>query len=491
MPQARAAAVYVRISEDKPGEDEEEGAGVRRQEADCRALAARLGWEVAEPVYVENDTSAFKRRSVRLPDGSTGLRVLRPAFRRLLDDLTSGACDGLIAYDLDRVARDPRDLEDLIDAVERRRIPTRSVTGSLDLGTDAGVTMARVMVAVANKASRDTARRVARKQVELAERGKFSGGGVRSYGYEKNGVTVNEHEAAVVREVAGRVLAGETLRSITAELNRRGEPTVRGGAWHSRSVHSVVTKARNAGLREFRGEIVGPAEWPAILERAKWEQVRMALADRGAGATNVLVRWLTGVLRCALCGRPLFGWSGSGQRGRGPRYWCATPHGGCGRIVIDATYTEAFVSDLITSYLSRPDVLADLRSAASSSAADRARQQAQSDAAQLKELAQLWGAKAITTAEYLTARKEIENRLSQWQQVMRASLPGAVRDLLACDIEGKWELFGAAQRREVARVVFPDGISVQPSRQNSFKGFDAERLVPANWKGAEQWSTVP
>ncbi len=243
-------------------------------------------------------------------------------------------------------------------------------------------------------------------------------------------------------------------------------------------MHSVVTKARNAGLREFRGEIVGPAEWPAILERAKWEQVRLALADRGAGATNVLVRWLTGVLRCGLCERRLFGWSGSGQRGRGPRYWCATPHGGCGRIVIDATHTEAFVSDLITSYLSRPDVLADLRSAASSSAADRARQEAQSDAAQLKELARLWGAKAITTAEYLTARKEIESRLSQWQQVMRASLPGAVRDLLAGDIEGKWELFGAAQRREVARVVFPNGISVQPSRQNSSKGFNAERLVP-------------
>src|SRR5690348_2947507 len=100
------AAILVRISDDRAGD----AAGVGRQEKDARALAKRLGWRVGE-VFVENDTSAFKRRTVTLPDGSTALRVHRPEFRRLLELMHLGQVDGLIAYDLDRVARDPRDLE--------------------------------------------------------------------------------------------------------------------------------------------------------------------------------------------------------------------------------------------------------------------------------------------------------------------------------------------------------------------------------------------
>src|SRR4051812_20291823 len=105
----RHAGIYVRISDDKA----EDAAGVGRQERDCRELAARQGWEVAD-VYVENDTSAFKRRTVRLPDGSSAQRVVRPAFRQMLEDITAGAVDAVVGYDLDRIARDPRDLEDLI-----------------------------------------------------------------------------------------------------------------------------------------------------------------------------------------------------------------------------------------------------------------------------------------------------------------------------------------------------------------------------------------
>src|SRR3954463_5738500 len=109
------AVLLVRISDDKAGD----AGGVGRQEEDGRALADRLGWNIAE-VVIENDTSAYKRRKVRLPDGSTALRTLRPGFRSILDKLASGECDGLLAYDLDRTARDPRDLEDLIDIVESK-----------------------------------------------------------------------------------------------------------------------------------------------------------------------------------------------------------------------------------------------------------------------------------------------------------------------------------------------------------------------------------
>lgn len=103
--------LYVRISDDPEGLEK----GAERQEADCRAYAESLGYEVIE-VFRENDTSAFKQRTITLPTGEKVRRVIRPLFRTLLSFLARGGAEAMNAYDLDRAVRDPRDLEDLIDA---------------------------------------------------------------------------------------------------------------------------------------------------------------------------------------------------------------------------------------------------------------------------------------------------------------------------------------------------------------------------------------
>ena len=53
------AGIYCRISDDRDGG----GLGVSRQERECIAMAANLGWAVAD-TYVDNDISAYsgKRR---------------------------------------------------------------------------------------------------------------------------------------------------------------------------------------------------------------------------------------------------------------------------------------------------------------------------------------------------------------------------------------------------------------------------------------------
>ena len=474
MKQPRRAAIYVRISDDKA----EDAAGVGRQEADCRALAERQGWSVGE-VFVENDTSAYKRRTVQLADGTTSLRVVRPAFRQMLDGLNAGALEGLVAYDLDRIARDPRDLEDLIDVVESRKIPTRSVTGSLDLGSDAGITMARVMVAIANKSSRDSSRRIARKHLELAEQGKTGGGGIRSFGYERDGVTVNEAEAQVLRQIAADLLGGASLSGVARQLNEQGVATVRGGAWGARSIHSVITKPRVAGLREHQGEVVGEAVWPAVLDRDTWEQVRIRLQSRAQGATNRMRFWLTGILVCGKCERRLISSHVTSSR---TRYWCATPRGGCGKIAVAAPQAEVTVEGLLLGALRSPEVLAALRFQGSTAGAEQARKDAAADEAQLKELAVAWARRQVSMPEYLAARGEIESRLRQTRLLSRAALPAAVREIADGDPGAAWERFDPAQRREVARVVFPSGIRVDPLPPDRPRTFDPARLVPVDWQ---------
>jgi site-specific DNA recombinase len=356
----RHTALLVRISDDREGE----GLGVERQEKDCRALATHLVWSV-DKVYRENDTSAFKRRRIELPDGTAGLRVMRPEFRQLLAALSTGAHDALIAYDLDRVARDPRDLEDLIDVVEHHGIAVRSVTGSLDLSNDAGITMARVMVAVANKSSRDTSRRVRAKYVQLAEQGLPGNGGYRPFGYTADRLHVVDEEAEHLRWAYAQVLAGKALRSILRGFTEREVLTTQGKPWSMQGLRYNLLAPRNAGLREHRKVVVGDAVWPAIVDRETWEKARAILAPRTQPVNSSARRYLlTGFLFCARCGGKLLprATDANGRR----RYGCLPKQeGGCGGITIHCDSTHDLIRDLVLARLERdadltPDRAPDL-----------------------------------------------------------------------------------------------------------------------------------
>jgi len=113
----------------------------------------------------------------------------------------------LIALDHDRAMRNPRDLEDLIDLVEQSspRIPIQSVTGSLRLANDGNINLARVMCAAANRAARDTARRVAAARRHQAEAGQYSAAGRRPFGFGRDGKTINPAEAAEIVNAADAV----------------------------------------------------------------------------------------------------------------------------------------------------------------------------------------------------------------------------------------------------------------------------------------------
>jgi hypothetical protein len=110
------------------------------QLTDLRARVASIGGQIDREIP-ENAVSAFKRQRVQLPDGTYGLRV-RPEWEKILTALRRGECNPLMAPDIDRATRDPRTLEDLIDAVELYGLYVASLTGNIDLTTDAGISAA-------------------------------------------------------------------------------------------------------------------------------------------------------------------------------------------------------------------------------------------------------------------------------------------------------------------------------------------------------------
>ncbi len=136
---------------------------------------------------------------------------------------------------MDRLARQPRDLEDLIDWVEYKKVPAKPVTGDIDLMTSGGPMLARMLVSVALKSSEDTSRRQARAAVQHAQQGRVVRGGPRRFGWKIDGQTLVPAEAVLLREVAARVEAGESprLRSTSNGARSRRSAGRCGPARHS------------------------------------------------------------------------------------------------------------------------------------------------------------------------------------------------------------------------------------------------------------------
>ena len=199
------AGIYARISSDREGD----GLGVGRQLEDCKQLAQLRGWRVAE-TYVDDDVSAYSGKT-------------RPQYARMLDDLRTGTINAVLVYHLDRLHRQPKELEEFFEVCKEAGVDDlATVTGRIDLADPDGQFQARILGAVAKKESDDKSRRIRRKHEEIAVRGGVSGGGSRPYGYEADKLTLRPAEAAVIKECAQRLLAGEPVRSIAADLNARG-----------------------------------------------------------------------------------------------------------------------------------------------------------------------------------------------------------------------------------------------------------------------------
>jgi hypothetical protein len=369
----------------------------------------------------------------------------------MLGMLADGRADGLIALDLDRCARDPRDLEDLIDVVEtqRARIPVESVTGSLRLSNDADITMARVMVAVANKSSRDTARRVSAARRRNAVAGKY-GGGQRPFGYERDGVTVRPEEEAEIVKAAESVIAGVSLRMITADLRERAIPTVTGAQWTPGTVRDILLRPRNAGIAVYRGEEIGRCEWPAILSESTWRAAVTVLSDPGRRDTpGNTPRWLGSLIyRCGVCGDVV---SQGGGRGQRPAYTCRGPQNHLRRA---ADPIDDLVSQVIIARLERPDaamLLAqhpNIDTSALAKAANEARQR-------MNVLARMFGAGKIDARQLEEGTELAKSDLMCAEEALADATPS---DLLAgiashADAATKWEALDIGRRREIVRLL--------------------------------------
>ena len=452
-------AVYTRVSDDQEGR----GLAVGRQEQDCRALAGLRGWDVAY-VACDNSVSAYKTN------------IIRPEFERMMADLEAGLIDGIVAYDLDRLARQPVDLERAIKLYDNRPGVFATVQGDIDLGSADGRTLARVMVAFANKSSMDMSRRQSRKQRQLAEQGMYGGGGKRAYGFDDDRVTVRPAEAKIIQEAANRVLAGESLTSICRSFNERGIATTSTVPWRRNTLRGLLLAPRIAGLRIYHGALVlsddgqpVKARWEPIIDPGTWEAVREILTDpartisRGRDSKYLL----SGFLRCP-CSSKMFGVYIRGAR----KYRCHQDWG-CGRTVRMAAPLDEHITELVLRYLEREAVQVD-REPADNTLDLQITESERSLAALINE----WNEGRMSDAVFFAAQAKKETSLTalrrQRAKGRRSHAPTGpgVREI--------WANSNLSQRRAILSEVLV-GVKVLAKPNSAPKKFLPEYYVP-RWR---------
>lgn len=345
-------AIYSRISDDREGLEH----GVTQQEEDCHKRAKRDKVPIPDHrVYRENDRGASAKSKKK-----------RPKYEAMLKAIEAGEITVVYSYSNSRLTRRPLELEDLIQLHEKTGVQFRTVvSGDDNLSTADGRMVARIKAAVdAGEAERNS-ERVTRRSEARARSG-LAHGGQRPYGWQvEDRRKLDRAEHKVIKEAVKRVFRGDSLRSIGADFNRRGIPTVMGAPWSISGLRRLLTNPRLAGIRVYQGDPIGKGDWkPAITELDHRRLVRILTdGDRRTASDNRRKYRMTGLAVCADCQVPVVLRINS-EKGRPNRqfYGCKV----CGMIRkrewVDA-YVDGVMEEFLKGYKPKPPIPADEKAA--------------------------------------------------------------------------------------------------------------------------------
>jgi site-specific DNA recombinase len=484
------AAIYCRLSKNRRGKK----ANVQHQERDCRKFIDDQGWQLVD-VYPDDGISASDKSEKP-----------RDEFIRMMADLRAGLFDVIVATEISRFYRRPRELEELLDPVDRFHYDVELVTVDprvkhWDIRTAIGRAELRAAVNQTAEFSDYISEKVREHAKGRAEDGRWHGGHP-GYGFdyvpvvregegeelEPERMSVNEEQAAVVRRVVWEVLAGKRIGTICETLNREGITTREGRRWRQGNLHPILIKSAIAGLvknekapggyaRSVWGTLVECSQHPgandcfgAIISEHDWRKLQAILAKpaRSKNLIGAQSALLTGYIYCGNpdCGKKLV--ATRDQRGK-RIYACKrdSHRQGCGKIKRLANPIDKLIGDLVVATLEDSDFTIPIASDNDDfTALYQEKKQLEASLAQLA--IDHYRLKLLDRPTFLAATEALQSDIAAIQRKLdRASTHRHVKELPVGEIaQSEWDAHAEdiAWRREVLSVVLQGRkIIVKPS----------------------------
>ena len=329
MEQERLRAfVYDRTSNDPRGR----GTANRDQNVENERFCQDQGWDIVAR-FTDPGKSASRHSKTRRDD-----------YERMVDRVARGECDIIVVWESSRLSRDLEVYVKLRSLCERHRV-LLCYDGAVYDMTRSTDRQRTAQDALQGEAEADRIRDRNLRTTRLnAQRGRPHGR--LPYGYrrvydEKTGDLLeqvpHEEQARVVREIATRVAAGESLYKIVKSLNGRGIPGPTGKPWTADQLPGLIVKPTYIGKRQHQGAVIGKAEWKPILEEEVYYACVRLFADPARKTTkgNAVKFLLSGIARCGECRGVLRPHLAAGKR----KYTCV----GCFKVSIG--FAASLVAD--------------------------------------------------------------------------------------------------------------------------------------------------
>ena len=449
-PKGPRAAIYVRLSRDRVGET-----STARQEADTRALAQARGFEVVE-VFSDVDLSAYKEG------------IVRPAYESMLAAARAGELDAVVVWKVDRLARSLREFVRVTEMLDKFGVALVSVNESLDTSSPMGRAMLQIIGVFAELESATISLRTKNAKAHDAAHGRPNGGGRRPFGYTSQ--TFEElvpEEVELLHEAAGRLLSGDSMRSIAADWTARGLTTTTGAAWSSSNLGRMLRSDHLAGRRRHGGQVVD-GKWPAVFAPEQHEEIRLAAGEHREA--KVARHLLTGLARCSLCGGNM---RGKTTRRFGFQYACQAA--ACGRLIIKGSTLEEVISDAVLLRLDSEELRLALAVKDDTAATRRIADELAADRAALEQLSKDHYVTRVVSREiFLASAGELESRIAAAEgRLARHQGPGRLPE--GAPLREAWGAGDVEFRREILAAVV-DKITISPTAVRGRSSFDPDRV---------------
>lgn len=329
-PPAKTAVIYARFSCSKQRE-----ASIEDQLRVCHEWCRERGYTVVKE-YCDFAIS--------------GRTDERKSFQEMVDG--AGESEIVLVYMMDRFSRDAYDAPVYKRRLRDKGVRVVSATEAMPDGPEA-ILLEKVYEGLAAIESAHIAQRTKRGMEGNAL--KCMHNGVPVFGYDRcedGHYAVNEAEAAIVREVYRRRLAGDTANSIARDLARRGFRTSYGNPVGHTWVSAMLRNEKYKGVYSF-GDVRVEGGMPQIIESKEWDMVQSAKTRKQRKSEKWRAYPLAGRAICGGCGRNLVGSSAYSHTGKRYDYYRCNQKCGCKPVRAD--WLEARVVGAIRELLSDRD----------------------------------------------------------------------------------------------------------------------------------------
>ena len=313
---SKIAAAYIRVSTDDQVEYSPDA-----QLVEIRKYAASHGY-------------VLPTEFIFLDEGISGKHTeTRPEFNRMIGTAKQKPrpFDAILLWKFSRFARNRED-SIVYKSMLRRELGIDVISISEPLADDKmSIIMEAMIEAMDEYYSLNLAEEVKRGMTEKARRGGLQSTPSFGYRVEDNVLVPVPEEAALVRSIFDRFIAGEGLFPIAKWLNEMGVKTHRGNRFENRTIEYILRNPVYIGKmrwnptgrtrRDFSNEniILADAQHQPLISQETWDAAQRRMASvkaqwkyHGRPVTEHK-RWMSGLIRCADCGSTLIFSS--------PHYW--------------------------------------------------------------------------------------------------------------------------------------------------------------------------